>query len=191
MSNNDMRGKMAAMMGAFVLGSGGNQERPTDRNIYGQLLQKCDRTLAHDPNWPTTGFMRENYCKATAMDRGSHYVCVDLPEGTTESGKKYSPFWTETGQARSPEDATTWPLAGPWCICEWAYARMVLQNPHFEEMLHCDAINQWTIESYQLNNDAQAKALETICRKCDVISIATDQSLVNKCKRALAKKDEL
>ena len=48
------------------------------------------------------------------MDRGSHYVCVDLPEGTSESGKKYSPFWTETGQARSPEDATTWPLAGPW-----------------------------------------------------------------------------
>ena len=31
-----MRGKMAAMMGAFVLGSSGNQERPTDRNIYGQ-----------------------------------------------------------------------------------------------------------------------------------------------------------
>jgi len=112
----------------FILSSalvGSGFAREVDRNIYGKPLEKCDRSLANDPNWPITGFMRGNYCKATEMDRGSHYVCVNLPDALTDEGEHYSTFWTETGQAETPEEATTWPLAGPWCICEWAYARMV------------------------------------------------------------------
>ena len=110
------------------------KQRETDRNIYGKPLEKCDRSLANDPNWPITGFMRGNYCKATEIDRGSHYVCVNLPDAVTEDGKHYSTFWTETGQADTPEEATTWPLAGPWCICEWAYARMVSTNIFYEKL---------------------------------------------------------
>ena len=118
----------------FILGSalaGTGYSRETDRNIYGKPLEKCDRSLANDPHWPITGFMRGNYCKATEIDRGSHYVCVNLPDAVTENGDHYSTFWTETGQAATPQEAATGrggrglPKAGPWCICEWAYARMV------------------------------------------------------------------
>merc|ERR1712203_539224 len=70
--------------------------RAVRNNIYGVPLAKCDRSIANDPNWPRTGYMRENYCTASSIDRGSHYVCVNLPEGQTASGQRYSPFWTIT-----------------------------------------------------------------------------------------------
>ena len=70
-------------------------------------------------------YFRILFSTASSIDRGSHYVCVNLPEGRTKAGDRYSTFWTITGQARNPEKATTWPLPGPWCICEWAYASML------------------------------------------------------------------
>jgi len=174
----------------FILSSalvGSGFAREVDRNIYGKPLEKCDRSLANDPNWPITGFMRGNYCKATEMDRGSHYVCVNLPDALTDEGEHYSTFWTETGQAETPEEATTWPLAGPWCICEWAYARMVYKHSHFKDMLRCGAINQWVIESYRLDVDHQAEGLDTICRTCDVVGQAVNPALANKCRKAMAR----
>ena len=87
--------------------------------------------------------MRHDYCTATSSDAGSHYVCVNLTAATTESGAPYSPFWTVTGQARSGDEASTWPLPGPWCICMWAYASMHQAHPEFEEMLWCPAVNEW------------------------------------------------
>merc|ERR1711871_179092 len=156
-----------------------------DFNVFGKPLQKCDRTQAHDSNFPATGFMRTNMCTATSMDAGSHYVCVNLPAATV-NGKPYSPFWTETGQAKSPDEATTWPLSGPWCICEWAFARMLGQHPDFEKMLNCPAINEWTIENYSLKVPDQLNALQAMCRKCDIVGQATKQSLKDKCTEALS-----
>jgi uncharacterized protein (DUF2237 family) len=155
-----------------------------DSNVFGTPLQKCDRTIAHDPNFPATGFMRTNMCTATSMDAGSHYVCVNLPSATV-NGKPYSTFWTETKQAQSAEEATTWPLGGPWCICEWAFARMLSQHPDFEKMLNCPAINEWTIEYYWVKVPDQLKELQAVCRKCDFKGQASKQSLKDKCTEAL------
>ena len=156
-----------------------------DSNVFGAPLQKCDRTAAHDPNFPATGFQRTNMCTASSMDAGSHYVCVNLPAGTAGNGKPYSTFWTETNQAKTPEEATTWPLAGPWCICEWAFARMLGQHPDFEKMLNCPAINEWTVENYSTKVPDQLKALQAVCRKCDIKGQASKQSLKDKCAEAL------
>merc|ERR1719387_1829366 len=100
-------------------------------NIYGAKLAKCDRVayfLANpeqtDRKYPTTGYFRNNECTASRSDAGAHFVCVLMPNATTSAGDTYSTFWTETGQAASPEIAAGWPKPGPWCICMWAFARM-------------------------------------------------------------------
>eukprot|EP00449_Zooxanthella_nutricula_P027108 CAMPEP_0198547668 /NCGR_PEP_ID=MMETSP1462-20131121/67878_1 /TAXON_ID=1333877 /ORGANISM="Brandtodinium nutriculum, Strain RCC3387" /LENGTH=77 /DNA_ID=CAMNT_0044278165 /DNA_START=18 /DNA_END=248 /DNA_ORIENTATION=- len=76
-------------------------------NLFGASLRKCDRAafmaanpLSADQRFPSTGYSRDDYCGSMSGDRGSHYVCVDLPTGRTAGGSVYSPFWTETGQAR-------------------------------------------------------------------------------------------
>merc|ERR1711871_188618 len=168
-----------------ITASGLRLDAEQDHNVYGHPLEKCDRSVAHDPNFPSTGFMRGDMCTATSADAGSHYVCVNLPDGTAPSGKHYSPFWTETGQARTPEEATTWPLAGPWCICEWAFARMFAQHPDFEELLNCGAVNEWVIENYSLDVPDQRGALAAVCRKCDVAGKAVKDSLKTKCTKAM------
>lgn len=38
-----------------------SENRAVRNNIYGDPLAKCDRSLANDPNWPRTGYMREDY----------------------------------------------------------------------------------------------------------------------------------
>merc|ERR1719221_1925815 len=79
--------------------------------LFGSALQKCDRPgymAAHpdaaDMRFPHTGYERGDYCSSTAVDAGSHYVCVDLPSDSAPGGGVYSPFWTKTGQATSPQE---------------------------------------------------------------------------------------
>ena len=161
-------------------------------NIYGQTLVTCDRAGYHaahpefaDPKYPTTGYFRDGQCTASSGDAGAHFVCVLMPAGATSSGQVYSTFWTETGQAGSPEQAVGWPKPGPWCICMWAFARMFSQHPDFIDMLTCDATNQWTIENYDLSKPSQASALHAICNKCAVASNpATEPALAAKCQAA-------
>jgi uncharacterized protein (DUF2237 family) len=163
-------------------------------NIYGEALVTCDRQGYHaanpqfaDPNYPTTGYFRDGQCTASSGDAGAHFVCVLMPNGTTASGEVYSTFWTETGQAASPEQAVSWPKPGPWCICMWAFARMFSQHPDFIDMLTCEATNQWTIENYDLSKSAQASALHAICNKCAVVNNpASDKALAAKCQAAHA-----
>ena len=38
-----------------------SNSRAVRNNIYGDPLQKCDRSVAKDPNWPRTGYMRDDY----------------------------------------------------------------------------------------------------------------------------------
>ena len=120
----------------------------SDESVHGVNLGKCNRDLAHDPNWPSTGYMRGDYCTATSSDAGSHYLCVDLPDATTSSGSHYSPFWVETGQSPSGEEAAELPLAGPWCICMWAFRSMYAQHNEFAGMIDCTASNSWVVENY-------------------------------------------
>eukprot|EP00747_Dinoflagellata_sp_TGD_P166020 gnl/TRDRNA2_/TRDRNA2_188190_c0_seq1.p1 gnl/TRDRNA2_/TRDRNA2_188190_c0~~gnl/TRDRNA2_/TRDRNA2_188190_c0_seq1.p1 ORF type:complete len:236 (-),score=36.04 gnl/TRDRNA2_/TRDRNA2_188190_c0_seq1:236-892(-) len=162
--------------------------RGVSENIFGNTLVKCDRTKyfqqnpeQRDTKFPVTGYFRNNECTASSGDAGAHFVCVKMPNGTTPSGEVYSTFWTETGQARSPQDAVTWPKPGPWCICMWAFARMFSQHPDFIDMLQCDATNQWVIENYNLNNPHQAKALAAICSKCAVAKDGKKTHLQEKC----------
>merc|ERR1712146_252819 len=131
---------------------------------------KCDRSAYFDANpeqrdtkYPTTGYFRNNECTASSGDAGAHFVCVLMPAAKTSRGQVYSTFWTETGQARSGDDAVTFPKPGPWCICMWAFARMYAQHPDFIHMLECEATNQWVIENYDLSVDSQAKALAAVC----------------------------
>ena len=163
-------------------------------NIFGAPLAKCDRAahfIAHpeqkDVKYPTTGYYRNDECTASAADAGAHFVCVKMPSATTSAGDSYSTFWTETGQAQSPEMAVGWPKPGPWCICMWAFARMFASHPSFIDMLTCDATNQWVITNYDLGNPAQASALHAVCGKCGVAADeGAAQALRDKCHAAHA-----
>ncbi|GAB5370510.1 hypothetical protein AAMO2058_001499400 [Amorphochlora amoebiformis] len=116
-------------------------------NVRGTLLAKCDRSAVHDPRYPTTGYMRpvkdlQNKCTAVNEDMGSHYVCVNLPAATVPTtGDTFSPFWTKTGQASTPQNAASWPKPGPWCICMWAFASMLDQHPEFVNDLDCEKVS--------------------------------------------------
>merc|ERR1711907_1408 len=163
-------------------------------NVFGSRLNKCDRPgyfRKHpdqaDRHWPTTGYIRNNECTAMSSDAGSHYVCVTMPSNTTSTGHTYTPFWTETGQASSPSDAAqNFPKPGPWCICMWAFARMLAQHPDFINMLDCEATNEWVIEDYDLKVASQRSALSAICSKCAIQGHAQKSSLSKKCAKALA-----
>jgi uncharacterized protein (DUF2237 family) len=172
---------------------GAAAQRADSENVFGQTLAKCDRSAyfdAHpeqrDTKYPTTGYFRNNECTASSGDAGAHFVCVTMPNGTTSAGDTYSTFWVETGQARSPEQAVTWPKPGPWCICMWAFARMFAQHPNFIDMLECDATNRWVIENYALENDSQGRALAAVCGKCGVATSAAS-ALSEKCAAAVQK----
>eukprot|EP00386_Alphamonas_edax_P011497 GDKI01036397.1.p1 GENE.GDKI01036397.1~~GDKI01036397.1.p1 ORF type:complete len:224 (-),score=52.62 GDKI01036397.1:26-625(-) len=167
------------------------------QNVFGKTLGLCNRTAEMDPKWPTTGYLRDNKCTFTREDAGSHYVCVDLrkariatDEGVSREDPTWTDFWTETGQAKSADDAkNNWPKPGPWCICMWAFARMYGQHPDFENMIDCSATNRWVVDDYKLDDPNQCRALAAVCRKCDVTNrVAGDkQSLADKCTQALAK----
>merc|ERR1712046_224139 len=109
--------------------------------------------------------------------------CMEMGFARTSAGESYSPFWTDTGQASSPEVAVGWPKPGPWCICMWAFARMLQRHPTFIDLLHCDATNQWVIENYQLNVPSQSAALYAICNKCGIEQDdSTPTHLKEKCR---------
>uniref|UniRef100_A0A061RNQ1 Secreted protein n=1 Tax=Tetraselmis sp. GSL018 TaxID=582737 RepID=A0A061RNQ1_9CHLO len=163
-----------------------NEEINGSVNIYGEELHKCDRSTVKDARFPTTGFLRDNRCTATAEDAGSHFVCVNLPSAINSKGEIYSPFWTVTGQAFSPETATRWPLPGPWCICEWAYARMLQSHDEFRNYLNCPAIHAWVIDSYRPEVPNQLAALRSVCEHCDVINKGKLNSLVEKCRQVVS-----
>lgn len=163
-------------------------------NVFGEALVKCDRPAYYERNpeqrdngYPNTGYFRDNRCTASEIDAGAHFVCVKMPNATTASGEVYSSFWTETGQARSPEQATTWPKPGPWCICMWAFARMRSQHAHFVDMLECGATHQWVVEKYQLHDPLQGHALHALCSKCGVETKASVAGLRDKCRKAREK----
>merc|ERR1719433_2579193 len=103
-------------------------------------------------------------------DRGSHYVCVGLPDNRTQKGASYSSFWTQTGQAKSPEDAVGLPKPGPWCICMWAFARMYGHHPEFSSMVDCNATNYWVALNYDLANANECRAMQALCTHCDLES---------------------
>lgn len=169
--------KMLAVATAAVILSSLLGTASSDESVRGVNLGKCDRSIAHDPNWSTTGYMRGDYCTATSSDAGSHYICVDLPDAATDSGQHYSPFWVETGQSPNGEDAASWPLAGPWCICMWAFRSMYAQHPDFVDMIDCASTNSWVVENYDLDEPA----LAAVCRKCNVAGVSPDEALRSKC----------
>lgn len=163
------------------------------KNVFGAPLKKCDRPAymnslprsQRDTRWPTTGYIRNNECTATSMDAGSHYVCVDMPNATLPSGETYTTFWTETHQAQDGYDAArNFPKPGPWCICMWAFARMFIQHPEFDQMLDCEATNEWVIDEYDLADPVQRSALRAVCNKCDVASNAVSSDVRQKCAEA-------
>merc|ERR1711907_278637 len=179
-----LSGILAVTLGTF--GGGLHSE-----NIYGEPLAKCDRPAYFeqfperaDHKYPTTGYYRNNECTASAADAGAHFVCVEMGYDVSLSGKVYSTFWTETGQAKSPDDAANWPKPGPWCICMWAFARMFQHHPNFIDLLQCDATNQWVIENYELSNPSHAAALHAICNKCGVANdVNASTPLRDKCHK--------
>ena len=186
------------VVAAVVMVGGVEAQRADSENVLGNTLAKCDRPAyfaAHpeqrDTRYPTTGYFRNNECTASSGDAGAHFVCVTMPNATTSAGDTYSTFWVETGQARSPEQAVTWPKPGPWCICMWAFARMFAQHSNFIDMLECGATNRWVIENYALENDAQGRALAAVCGKCDVATAALETALREKCAAALEKYPEI
>ena len=192
-----MRSAVVATAAAVLLGDAAAQ-RADSENVFGHTLAKCDRSAYFDANpeqrdtkYPTTGYFRNNECTASSGDAGAHFVCVTMPNATTSAGETYSTFWVETGQARSPEQAVTWPKPGPWCICMWAFARMFAQHPNFIDMLECDATNRWVIENYVLENDSQGRALAAVCGKCSVATTASGTGLSEKCAAAVEKYPEI
>ena len=187
-----------ALAAALLLVGGASAQRGDSDNVFGATLGKCDRTAYFDANpeqrdtkYPTTGYFRNNECTASSGDAGAHFVCVTMPNATTSAGDTYSTFWVETGQARSPEQAVTWPKPGPWCICMWAFARMFAQHPNFIDMLECDATNRWVIENYALENDSQGRALAAVCGKCGVAADASGSELREKCASAVERYPEV
>lgn len=161
-------------------------------SLYGTALQKCDRPAyfaasnIQDPRYPHTGYSRDDFCGSMSGDAGSHYVCVSLPSDVTSSGETYSPFWTKTGQAASPNQASTWPKPGPWCICMWAFARMYGQHPEFTAMVECKATNYWVVQNYDLANANECRALQALCQHCNLTSaeLTVRASIVTKCEMA-------
>ncbi|CAE8640154.1 unnamed protein product [Polarella glacialis] len=141
---------------------------------------------AADKKFPVTGFARDNLCGSHTGDGGSHYVCAVLPSSTTSAGGPYSEFWTKTGQARSGEEAVTWPKPGPWCICMWAFARMYGNNPEFSEMLDCSATNYWVVQKYDINKPAECRALAAVCNRCDLqnSTLTKREGIQKKCEQA-------
>eukprot|EP00472_Partenskyella_glossopodia_P007451 CAMPEP_0197532870 /NCGR_PEP_ID=MMETSP1318-20131121/41250_1 /TAXON_ID=552666 /ORGANISM="Partenskyella glossopodia, Strain RCC365" /LENGTH=179 /DNA_ID=CAMNT_0043089555 /DNA_START=12 /DNA_END=551 /DNA_ORIENTATION=- len=168
---------LAFLSPSFALRDGDQQ------NVHSQPLEKCDRSMINDPRYPHTGFMRggdnslNDRCTATAIDSGSHYVCVNLPEAKID-GELYSPFWTKTGQAFDEKEATSWPKPGPWCICMWAFANMLGMHPEFADDLNCNATNHWVLENYNVQHPGELRALKAVCGKCGVKS--------DKCTEAMA-----
>lgn len=170
-------------------------------NLFGKELQKCDRSTIQDEHFPTTGFQRgdpslADKCTATKSDQGSHYICADLPDAVDKShvrelhgGKSteghYSPFWTETGQAKNASQAEEkFPKPGPWCICMWAFAAMLEKHADFVKMVDCKSTQSWVITNYDINVAEQRDALKAICDHCQVDAEATNDNLKNKCKQA-------
>mmetsp|Transcript_75877 Transcript_75877/g.214562 ORF Transcript_75877/g.214562 Transcript_75877/m.214562 type:complete len:267 (-) Transcript_75877:73-873(-) len=160
-------------------------------SLFGAPLRKCDRPAymaaagpgARDRRFPHTGYMRDDFCGSTTGDRGSHYVCVELPSAAADGGEVYSPFWTKTGQAPSPRDASTWPRPGPWCICMWAFARMYGHHPEFADLVDCNATNYWVAQGYDLANGNECRALGALCARCGLESpdLTHRASIRNKC----------
>lgn len=156
-------------------------------SVYGSPLQKCDRPEAlrssgvHDPQFGHTGFARDDFCGSMTEDEGTHYVCVELPRTMTPDGQLYSSFWTETGQAESPQQAVDFPKPGPWCICMWAFARMYQRRPEFANMLDCNGTNYWTVQMYDLSKLGECKVLGEICSRCSLHTQATRENIRLKC----------
>mmetsp|Transcript_14215 Transcript_14215/g.28148 ORF Transcript_14215/g.28148 Transcript_14215/m.28148 type:complete len:233 (-) Transcript_14215:6-704(-) len=161
-------------------------------SLLGTDLQRCDRPAymaAHpegaDRRYPSTGYSRDNYCGSMTHDQGSHYVCVELPRAVTKNGEVYSDFWTRTGQASRDTEAVTWPKPGPWCICMWAFARMLDKNPDFSEMVECEATNYWVVQNYDLAQADECRALRALCTRCSLDSDTTRRdSIRQKCRLA-------
>jgi len=96
------------------------------------------------------GWKKKDLCTAEAADTGSHFVCVNLP----------TDFWVKTGQAKDEADAEkNWPKSGPWCICMWAYANYLRQEPDFVDEVKCDATNSWVLQKYNKGITSQCNAL--------------------------------
>ena len=174
---------IAAIAVAFAtVGATGSQ-----LNVFGEPLRLCDRRRVRAARFSATGYRRTNYCGTDNLDFGSHYVCTLLPEGTDdETGDTYSPFWTTTGQAKSPTEATTWPKPGPWCICMWAYARMYDETiGSFDQQLACGATNMAVIDNYRLHVPGERSALASVCRRCGLNTTTTSPEAAAKCDAAL------
>jgi hypothetical protein len=160
------------VVAAAVLVGGAVAQRADSENVLGHTLGKCDRPAyfeAHpeqrDTRYPTTGYFRNNECTASSGDAGAHFVCVTMPNATTNTGDTYSTFWVET--------------------------RMFAQHPTFIDMLECDATNRWVVENYALENDAQGRALAAVCGKCAVATASLETALRDKCAAAVGKYPEI
>mmetsp|Transcript_11762 Transcript_11762/g.35494 ORF Transcript_11762/g.35494 Transcript_11762/m.35494 type:complete len:219 (-) Transcript_11762:141-797(-) len=180
-----------AIWPAPVLGKPSTEDETEDNtmrlSLYGSALRKCDRPgyMAEHPDavdsrFPHTGYARDDHCGSMSSDAGSHYVCVDLPRAVTAGGKVYSDFWTKTGQAGSPEQATTWPKPGPWCICMWAFARMRARRPEFSGMVDCHATNYWVVQNYDLARSDECHALKALCSACGLEGDQTKREGIRK-----------
>lgn len=80
---------------------------PTDRNVFGTELEPCSTD-------PTTGYLRDGYCRRIDGDRGRHELCAVVTEEFLQFSK------ARGNDLVTPRPEFEFPGLEPgdrWCLC--------------------------------------------------------------------------
>eukprot|EP00808_Paulinella_micropora_P027306 g69125.t1 len=72
--------------------------------------------------------------------------------------------------------------SGPWCICMWAFARMLQAHPPYDSLLICDATHEQVLLQVNPEKPTEQNALQAVCERCRVLERADRPDLLAACR---------
>lgn len=134
-----------------------------DVNVHGGALKACSGT-----GMAATGYGRDGFCRDEAGDSGSHHMCLDIATGEANFCESTGqPNWCDEKDACQGDEKARCPRK-KWCVCQWAFDKVLQRTPCSELKLDCAATNLKALEAFRRDPKKYSRALKCIGEKCAV-----------------------
>ena len=134
-----------------------------DVNVRGTPLKKCSGL-----GMAATGYGRDGHCRHEVGDSGSHHVCLDIGAGEANFCRTTGqPNWCDEKDKCYRDENAMCPRK-KWCVCQWAFDKVLEHAPCNDLDVDCDATNIEALKAFERDPRRYSKALQCIREKCSV-----------------------
>lgn len=130
-------------------------------NLHGAPLKACSSA-----GMAATGYGRDGFCKDDASDSGSHRVCIDIGVGDANfCASTGQPNWCD-GKDTCHDDENAKCPKRKWCVCQWAFDKLLQGTPCSELKIDCGATNMKALETFRRDPHKYSNALQCFREQC-------------------------